>query len=304
MPRTADLVFDAATSLGLGKRSRQEDAVAADFARGEPFGFVVLADGMGGHAAGDVASRIVVSAVFSELKLQPYDPDRLESRIGKVLRAAASNANRRVGRYSRTRPDTRGMGATLLAPVLIRDSLYWLSVGDSPLYLYRDDALVRLNDNHTVMAQSDYLVANGIMDRQTALNHPDKGCLTSVLIGRDIAQIDCRTKPVRIGHDDILIAASDGLQTMSDAQIEAVLSRGKARSADEIGTMLMAELDRQDDPFQDNVSMCVIKVIDPAQTARPAPKVRTAHASQRFGNSNVSLTIMAKVDRPREATLS
>lgn len=301
MQHTDDLVFEAATAMGLGKRERQEDAIVSDFASGEPFGFVVLADGMGGHAAGDVASKIVVAEVFSELKLQSGDPELLEPRIGKVLVAAAVNANRRVGRYSRTRPDARGMGATLLAPVFIRDRLYWVSVGDSPLYLFRGDELVRLNENHAIMSQIDYLVSSGIMDRDTALNHPDQTCLTSVLIGREIAQLDCRTSPVKVMAGDILIAASDGLQTLCEDQIEGVLRFGQRRSADEIGRMLIAELQRQNDPFQDNVSICVVKAVDPSMRGEAAEPVRTASFSREYRNSNVTLTIMAKVDQLRAA---
>ncbi|MBM1218760.1 serine/threonine-protein phosphatase [Ponticoccus sp. SC2-23] len=303
MLSTAELVFDTSTTMGLGQRERQEDAVASDFSAGDGFGFVVLADGMGGHAAGDVASKIVVAEVFSHLKLQSGDRDLLERRIGEVLERAAVSANRRVGHYSRQRPDATGMGATLLAPVFIQDRLYWVSVGDSPLYLFRGDKLVRLNENHALMSQIDYLVDNGIMDRDQALSHPDPSCLTSVLIGRDIAQLDCRTAPVTLEPGDILIVASDGLQTLCEDQIEGVLRFSQKRPAEEIGTLLMTELGNLNDPCQDNVSICVVKVVDPAATLATTPEaMRAVSCSRRDGNTAITLTLMARGGTPRKAT--
>jgi serine/threonine protein phosphatase PrpC len=292
---TAELAFDAATTMGLGQRERQEDAVASDFAAGEAFGFVVLADGMGGHAAGDVASKIVVSEVFSQLKLQSGNPDLLELRIGEVLERATFSANRRVGDYSSLRPDTNGMGATLLAPVFIRNRLYWVSVGDSPLYLFRRDRLVRLNENHALMSQIDYLVEKGIMNRDQALNHPDPSCLTSVLIGREIAQVDCRKAPMQVEPGDILIVASDGLQSLCEDQIEGILRFSQKRSASEIGAILMSELGNLNDPCQDNVSICIVKVVDPQATrARIPDDLHAVSCSRTAGNTAITLTLMAK----------
>lgn len=296
---TVDLVFDTSTAMVLGQRERQEDAVVSDFSSGEAFGFVVLADGMGGHAAGDVASKIVVTEVFSELKLQSGDPERLEPNIGKVLERAAISANECVGSYSRECPDAQGMGATLLAPVFIRDRLYWISVGDSPLYLFRNDKLERLNENHALMSQVDYLVANGIMGREEAANYPDQSCLTSVLIGRDIAQLDCRTEPVRIMDGDILVVASDGLQFLCEEQIESVLRFTQKRTAEDIGTALLKAVQKLEDPGQDNVSLCIVKVLGRGARATADVEGQTVSRSQKFGSASV--TIMAKVTRSKKA---
>ena len=299
---TNELMFDASTLINLGRRERQEDAVVSDFSTGEAFGFVVLADGMGGHAAGDVASKIVVTEVFSELKMQSGDPELLEPHISEVLRRAAVSANKCVGMYASQCPAAQGMGATLLAPVLIQDRLYWVSVGDSPLYLFRKGALTRLNENHALMSQIDYLVDNGMMSRDEAVNHPDQNSLTSVLIGQDIAQVDCRTVPFRVMEGDILIVASDGLQFLSEDQIEAVLRFSQKRSAEEIGSALMKEVQRLDDPAQDNVSLCIVKVQGQGVPALAEDESQTVTRSQHYDNG--SITIMAKVIRAKKATQS
>ncbi|WP_300548831.1 protein phosphatase 2C domain-containing protein [Roseovarius sp.] len=297
---TAELVYDTSMAMVLGRRERQEDAVVSDFSSGEAFGFVVLADGMGGHAAGDVASKIVVTEVFSKLKLQSGDPEILEPHIGEVLEKAAVSANKRVGMYARERPEAHGMGATLLAPVFIHDRLYWISVGDSPLYLFRNGVLERLNENHALMSQIDYLVANGIMGREEALNYPDQTCLTSVLIGREIAQLDCRTVPVQIQEGDILIVASDGLQFLCEDQIEGVLRFTQKRSAEDIGAALMKEVQKLDDPCQDNVSLCVVKVLGQGAGAVVTDQDQIVSRTQNYNNA--SITIMAKVTRKKKAT--
>ena len=90
-------IYDAAPAISVGRRDQQEDAVAIDFAEGAELGFIVLADGMGGHLAGDVASRIVVTEMFSELKMLADDPNDMEQNIGKILNRAVAEANRCVG---------------------------------------------------------------------------------------------------------------------------------------------------------------------------------------------------------------
>ncbi|MEZ5715807.1 MAG: protein phosphatase 2C domain-containing protein [Paracoccaceae bacterium] len=268
MQSTGELGYDTATVISQGRRERQEDAVISDFPTGSGMGFVVLADGMGGHSAGDVASKIVVTEVFSELKLQTGDIEAMERNIGDILRGAAFGANECVGLYSAEKSDDHLMGATLLAPVLIGDRLFWISVGDSPLYLMRDGALTRLNDDHAVGSQVEYLVASGLMRRDEAVNHPEPNSLTSVLVGQDIPQIDCPAEPFRLAAGDILIAASDGLLVLSDEQIARTLRPLRDSSAEAIGAALMGAIEAADDPHQDNVTLGIVKVQDRAVPGR------------------------------------
>jgi len=223
MPGSADLQYDVASAISLGKRDVQEDAIICDFPLGSELGFAVLADGMGGHAAGDIASKIVVTEVFSELKLQSGDPKGMEGDIAEVLLGAALAANDCIGAHADAEPGTEGMGATLVAPVLMQNRLYWISVGDSPLFLYRNGSLTQLNEDHSMAPQIDYLVRTGVMEPETALNHPDRNCLTSVLAGNEVPRIDCPATPVQLMDGDIVIAASDGLQFLENPEIADIL---------------------------------------------------------------------------------
>lgn len=283
-----DLVYDTATALATGRRERQEDAIVSDFSTGQPFGFVLLADGMGGHAAGDIASGLVVSEMSHLLKRHLASSMRAGPEVSVILREATIQANDALRGQFIAHPEARGMGATLLAPVVIGDWLCWISVGDSPLYLFRDGALGRLNDNHALGAQIGYLVASGQMTREDALAYPDQSCLTSVLTGDTIAQIDCPDTPVRLRHGDILLVASDGLQFLPDETICAVLRFARTRQASDIVKTLMMEIDRLDHPEQDNIALCVIKATDPTHDT-PRPLGRPARSS--------SITILARITR-------
>jgi len=273
-----------------GGRDREEDAVAVDFPVGASNGFAVLADGMGGHEAGDVASRIVVTEIFSELKLQTLEPNVLERDIQQTLCNATRDANLCLDHVSRQSLHQSLMGSTLLVPVLFEDRLYWISVGDSPLFLFRDGALVRLNETHSMAAQIDLMHEQGKIDADEAANHPDRQCLTSVLAGHDIAQIDCPDRPLQLREDDIVVAASDGLEFLSDAQIADVLRANITQQSAEISAALLREIARIDDEDQDNVSLCVIKVTRPmALTGQAIVSEQTGHRAP-VGSS---VTVMA-----------
>ncbi|MFV2033618.1 MAG: PP2C family serine/threonine-protein phosphatase, partial [Halocynthiibacter sp.] len=228
---------------------------------GADLGFAVLADGMGGHTSGDVASKIAVTEVFSELKLQSGDLETFEENITDILLGAALAANECVSGHVRAHPDCSGMGTTLVAPVFIRNFLYWISVGDSPLYLYRNGILKQLNEDHSMAPQIDCMVKSGQITEESGYNHPDRNCLTSVLIGRDIARIDCPKTPVKLRERDVVIVASDGLQFLSNAEIEKVLTAGKTKSSSEIVEILLARLDDLADPDQDNISFSVVRIL-------------------------------------------
>jgi len=266
------LSYDVASALIVGQRDQQEDAIIADFPLGGEMGFAVLADGMGGHAAGDIASKIVVTEMFSELKFQSGDPTTFEGNIPDILRDAAATANACLRHHTDHHPNAQGMGTTLVAPVLIRDKLYWVSIGDSPLFLYRDRTLSQLNEDHSLAGQIDALVEKGLMASDMAENHPDRHCLTSVLSGSRIPRVDCPSTPVALCPGDVVLVASDGLQFLDDCEIAGLIQETAHLSSAQITRSLIRALDALDDPHQDNVSICVIKVAQAHTVAtHPAP---------------------------------
>jgi PPM family protein phosphatase len=260
--RSREPRYDVASGISQGARDYQEDAITADFPVGAEAGFVVLADGMGGHAAGDVASKIVLTEVFSELKFHFADVVSFEARAPEILRSVADLANDTLRQHTRSHPETDGMGATLVVPALVENRLWWISVGDSPLFLFRNGRLTQLNEDHSMAPQIDFMVKSGLMDAQVAANHPDRNCLISVLMGTRIPKIDCPTKPFELKQGDIVVCSSDGLQFLTNAQIERVLNKYRKTRSTEIAERLLDELVKLDDPDQDNISFTVIKVND------------------------------------------
>lgn len=265
---TPELRIDAAAAIAQGARTRQEDALATSFLQGAGIGFAVLSDGMGGHSAGDVASRIVVTEIFAELTMRLGQGAPAGASVPDVLKRAVRIANLCLRAHVDDHPEARGMGGTVVVAVATPEGLYWLSVGDSPLYLYRDRELTRLNDDHSMAPQIDLMVREGLMDADTGRDHPQRSCLVSALTGDEIAQIDCPETPFALRDGDVLIVASDGLQYLSDDRIAALLQRTARAQSARIADDLMAGVAALDDPEQDNVSIVVIKPSDPA--GRPA----------------------------------
>ena len=285
MTDSPDIRFDVSSVLNRGRRDHQEDAIATDFPLGAEFGYAVLSDGMGGHAAGDVASKIVVTEVFSELKFQSTDTDGFADNVCEILTNAAISANACMAAHTAANPDTAGMGATLVAPVFINDSLFWISIGDSPLYLYRDNRLAQLNEDHSLGPHIDYMVRSGMMAEDVGRNHPDRNALTSVLIGEAIERIDCPKRPFRVRDGDVLVVASDGLQFLTDTQIKTTLDENTDADAAGIAEALLNMLKSLNDPEQDNISFSVIRIQEVEQAVQQDPNVFTPDFASRTPRS-------------------
>lgn len=253
-------VFDISTVLNQGAREYQEDAILSEKPIGSDLGFVVLADGMGGHAAGDVASNLIVCEVMKGWLAAGLNKDSSNSEVVAFLHDSAERANKQIFEASRNDLNVKGMGATLLILICIEDRAFWFSVGDSPLYLWRSGELIQLNEDHSMAPQIDMMAKLGMLDPDLARNHPDRNMLTSVIHGGDIAKIDCPSDPFKLLPDDVLIAASDGLQFLEDKDIQEVVTRNHEVSCDAIADKLIRALISLDDPDQDNIAFSVAKV--------------------------------------------
>lgn len=260
MWRSPEPRFDVASAICQGGRDYQEDAIATDFPFGADTGIAVLADGLGGHAAGDVASKIVVTEVFSELKFQGVNFVNQEKEIPSFMAVAAANANSAVSDHVIDHPEVRGMGSTLVSLVFVENRMFWMSIGDSPLYLLRGGKLQQLNEDHSMAPQIDFMAQQGLLDEEAAKNHPDRNCLTSVILGGRVAKSDCPATPFEIKVGDIVVVSSDGLQYLEEPKIQKILHRYRRRKSAEIAGHLLEAIEALADPDQDNVSFAVIKL--------------------------------------------
>ncbi len=261
--------FDVASALDRGGRDYQEDSLVSDFAVGDDCGIVVLADGMGGHSAGDIASKIVVTEVFSELKFHSdLFFERAES-LPQLMLNAITNANTCVREAMAENPESRGMGSTVVATVMAGNKMYWSSVGDSPLYHYRAGQMEQVNEDHSMAPQIDAMVAAGSIRPEDAKTHPDRNSLTSAVAGGKIARMDNRGIALELNAGDIIVVSSDGLQFLEDKVIAKIITRNRRKPSADIANALLQAVKGLDDPEQDNISFSVIKVRHEKPVIRP-----------------------------------
>ena len=173
---------------------------------------------------------------------------------------AASQANLAVSDHVADNPAVRGMGATLVSLVLVENRMFWMSIGDSPLYHFRSGKMKQLNEDHSMAPQIDFMVKQGLLDEEAGRNHPDRNALTSVILGGRVAKSDCPGTPFEVQVGDIILVSSDGLQYLEDYKIQKILHRYRRRKSAEIAGHLLAAIETLADPDQDNVSFAVIKL--------------------------------------------
>lgn len=264
---------DFAGSQIPGARPYQEDAQGFASLREDAEGNVeslltVLADGMGGENAGEHASKSVVQTFVDYCHHHESRQEMLENtEIPGMLRAAMEAANGELARAIESDPALEGMGCTLLAVIVVDHTLYWLSVGDSPLYLYRANQLVQINEDHSMMPVLEQLVQDGKIKPHELATHPDRNVLRAAITGGEIELVDCPPAGFPLKPGDILIIASDGLQTLDEKCILAKLKRHSTLTADAITRKLLTAVRRAGKPRQDNASINVIRIPDPENDA-------------------------------------
>ena len=250
---------DFAARQYRGRRETQEDYYAyADAAEADEEALtrllLVIGDGLGAHSGGSVASYIAVGSfvkAFHENDLSP----------SWRLRVALERANETIGMVSGRLPnDGSPMGTTLLALLACKHTLQWISVGDSPLFLYRGGQLHRLNADHSLAPLLESRVASGELTPEEAFHHPDRHTLQSAVIGVPISLVDETLEPMILEKGDIIVAASDGIFTLNNRQIEELLAFGQHTTADKIADAIIFAIRRINFERQDNTTVAVIKV--------------------------------------------
>lgn len=209
--------LDLATATHPGRvRSQNEDCVAADAeAR-----VAVLADGMGGHNAGEVASRMAVDLVSSSLKSHRAEAPAADAAQWETLVAAQiAAANSAVFAAAAGHRQYEGMGTTLVVVLWHERGVSYGHVGDSRLYLLRDGMLGQLTRDHTIVQEQ---LERGAINREQARHAPNRNVLTrAVGIDPKVAP-EVRTQPLRQG--DVYLLCSDGLTDMlTDEEIRDTL---------------------------------------------------------------------------------
>ena len=242
-----------------GRRHEQQDSygwvVDSGFRNVLEQVVLLVADGVGGHAGGATASRTVVEAFGNTFyEARGAISERLEDSLRRANRSIADNA--------RGNPALAGMGTTLVAAHLTGGRfLRWLSVGDSPVWLLSNGKLRRLNRDHSMTPLLGQLVQLGYLTAEKAATDARHHRLRSVVMGRDIPLIDLQDDAVELEVGDVLILASDGLETLSEEEIGTIAARNVTSSMALVEALLAAVASKAR-PHQDNAT--VIVYIPPA----------------------------------------
>jgi len=262
--------FDIASDQIDGARDYQEDAfmvsLMGDNDAGKSCALVVMADGMGGHAAGNVASNMVV-ATFN--KAFQGDFDGKEAPVS--LSSALNRANQQIHDSISETPALRGMGCTMVSTFLAGNELYWVSVGDSHLYLIRERELVKQNADHSYGAYIDMMKEQGMdIEEQAGMS---RNMLMSAITGEEISSIDCPETSIKLKPGDRLIIASDGLDTLGAGAI--IQYSSWSATARECVYALLKAVEEANKINQDNTTIIVVDIKEkavPPSDAPPPPK--------------------------------
>ncbi|HUA12020.1 MAG TPA: Stp1/IreP family PP2C-type Ser/Thr phosphatase [Solirubrobacteraceae bacterium] len=231
----------AATDTGRQRRANEDSL----FVRAPLY---VVADGMGGAQAGEVASGVAVA----QFRDAPAASVAAEPEAALVRTAQA--ANTRIHELSHANPDQAGMGTTLTAAYVGPSDVVVVHVGDSRAYRLRDGELLRLTDDHSLV---DELMREGRLTPEEAVDHPQRSVITRALGPYEEVEVDTRNFQGRDG--DLVLLCSDGLTSMvSEERIAEILAEGGA--LERIGRALIAEANRAGG--RDNITVLLLRLRD------------------------------------------
>ncbi|HHZ19312.1 MAG TPA: Stp1/IreP family PP2C-type Ser/Thr phosphatase [Firmicutes bacterium] len=206
-------------------------------------GLFVVADGMGGHNAGEVASALAVEYI---LRIKG------KSDFRRALKRAVEQANRALLDMAGKDPNCSGMGTTLAVLYIKDDKAVIGHIGDSRVYQWRQGELRRLTRDHSLVEE---LVANGGITAEQARNHPQRNILTRALGTPNLPEIELVELPIEAG--DRFLLCTDGLSgPLSDEEIAAVISEDK--SPQELADSLVEQANGKGGP--DNVTIIVVEI--------------------------------------------
>lgn len=255
MKKTARWMGVGRTEVGHVRRSNQ-DVFAAINSRN----FWIVADGMGGHPAGDIAAHTAVDVATQQVKAFTADPERASRPPDEWLVESLMAANRAIDEHTRQDPSLKGMGTTVVAMTITTSSTpvaHIAHLGDSRAYRFHGGVLTQLTRDHTLVAM---LLERGLISDATARAYPDRHVLAKGLgMGLDMKPEITST---RLTHEDVLLLCSDGLTKMlDDADIASILARSQKNPRLACHDLVEEALERGG---ADNVTVIVCAYTTPA----------------------------------------
>ncbi len=276
------LKFEISGAQIDGARDYQEDSfLITHLQAGEGDGqvsLIIVADGMGGHAAGNVASNMAVQS-FNKYITTHYPSDSIPT----LLKNAAEEANNAIANTIKETSALKGMGCTLVAALCANDQMFWISIGDSHLFHIQDKVLTKRNADHSYGGYLDRMATEGNAVNEE--NGYSRHMLLSALTGEPIPAIDCPGEPVILNEGDQVLLCSDGIDTLDQKSIQA--SSIDVDDVKELTKKLITRVEKEQLTRQDNttvVSMIVLsstkKQPSKKNAITPISSIKRSYAQQ------------------------
>lgn len=202
------------TDIGKKRKLNQDYVYTSEMPIGNLPNVFIVADGMGGHNAGDYASKYTVETIVKEIERS------FEKNPVRILEKAIEEANSHIREKAREDETLSGMGTTVVAATCLGKYLKVANVGDSRLYIVNKDEIKQITRDHSLVEE---MVRMGGIDRETARNHPDKNIITRAVGVKESVEVDFFD--VELKQEDIVLMCSDGLTNMlEDEEIRMILN--------------------------------------------------------------------------------
>lgn len=248
------MIYSCASHVGKVRKNNEDYCMGEVIKvnKEETLGIFALADGMGGHKKGEVASEIAVKNILAYLKenLLQHNSIKIDY-VDDIIKQAYNNVNSIIYNQSLKQEEYRGMGTTLVIAILYKEDLYVANVGDSRCYMLSNNYLNRISVDHSVVEE---LVRANIITEEEAIHHPHRNRITRAIGTDEMVVVDIFNK--KISENDVVLLASDGLTgCVYEEDIKNILQQNKSIS--EINDDLINIAN--DISGRDNVSVVLIK---------------------------------------------
>ncbi len=236
----------ALTDIGQKRQLNQDYIYRSETPVGNLPNVFIVADGMGGHNAGDYASRLAVETVVEQIGAS------FEKNAVKILNNAIRRANEQLRKRAREDKALSGMGTTIVAASCIGRYLEVANVGDSRLYVISDE-IRQITEDHSLVEE---MVRMGGLDKETARNHPDKNIITRAVGARRDVEVDFFNVELQTG--DLVLLCSDGLTNMVDDEMICRILKGDGNLEDRVEELMKTA---NENGGKDNISVIVIELL-------------------------------------------
>lgn len=236
----------AVTDIGVKRTMNQDTFFCTEESVGILPNCFIVADGMGGHNAGDIASKLVVSSFVSHLKTSS------ERTPIQAIEEAIKASNEELIAKAMDVKELEGMGTTFVMATLIDDELLVANIGDSRLYLIKDDKIIQITRDHSLVAE---MVRKGEIKKEEARFHPQKNVVLRAISTQGVVSPDFYK--IKVKKDDIFLLCSDGLSDMLE-DTEIIKTIGEYSEVSDIAERMVVLAN--ENGGKDNITLVLVKV--------------------------------------------